>query len=280
MGVLNQFRVKTPSFWGFKVVVSDGESKKDRISHPMEDEDKKKSIFTDIIKDSIKDSIEIAEDEVTYDFSKIQQKLFCSVIKPEIFIRHSSNDKDLAFKIAEALKDKGLTTFLDYICWDSIYKLEKDLIKNHVKSKRNCYCGVERSLVKTKLLKKIIRCTTTILTRSLNCVMSQSSSVLFLDTDNFLSSSDSKTESPWIYAEIEQYKLLMDFHKKESLIQESEDSSQSMESLKIKFQAPLKDCPSIELKTLLNFITSTNDKISIRYLHTQINKPEFRHDRE
>lgn len=133
------------------------------------------------------------------DCTKLQEEWFPSV-KSNVFISHSHNDEDLAIGLAGWLhKDFGLTTFIDSYVWGYCNDLLREIDNKYCKfpdqetydySKRNYSTSHVHMMLSTALTKMI----------------DKTECIIFINTDkSIINTKDAiktKTQSPWIYAEI------------------------------------------------------------------------------
>jgi hypothetical protein len=127
-------------------------------------------------------------------------------VKTDVFISHSSKDRELAIMLAGWLKDKmGLSSFIDSCVWGYCDKL-----LNMIDGR---YCYLPKS--KTYNYQKRNYSTSHVhnmLSISLSTMLDRCESVFFLNTDNSIKKSKDDlftiTESPWIYYELSTIKTI------------------------------------------------------------------------
>lgn len=118
----------------------------------------------------------------------------------QVFISHSSRDKDIAKAFAYKLSTLGITCFIDSIIWNNISQLQKELDQKYCwldednkiysYNKRNDSTAHVHAILSTALFKMIDNC---------ECG-------IFIDSDNSIIKlkdiTGDSTFSPWIYEEI------------------------------------------------------------------------------
>ncbi len=129
----------------------------------------------------------------------IAEHLFPKV-KCDVFISHSSDDQDMAIQLAHELKKKGVEAFVDSVVWGSAYELLRVIDNNYSKIGSNENYNYERRNRSTAHVYMI-------LATALQKMIMQSTTLLFLNTDNSISTKhsvqgESMTHSPWIHMEL------------------------------------------------------------------------------
>jgi hypothetical protein len=135
--------------------------------------------------------------------SRLQENWFPS-IKSDIFLSHSHKDEKMAITLAGYLKKElQLDVFIDSCLWGSCFELLKIVDDKYCVTKEGFYDYEKRNystnhiymLLSSSLMKMIDNC---------ECLF-------FLKTPNSIKISDSinsKTNSPWIYHEINSFNLI------------------------------------------------------------------------
>jgi len=131
----------------------------------------------------------------TIDATKMQFDWFPG-IKADIFISHSSKDKQLAIKLAGWLKDNfNLECFIDSCVWGYCDKLLNSIDKRYCYNhQRDTYNYTKRNYSTSHIHN--------MLAIALNTMIDKSECVFFLNTDNSIKKNEDTlfkvTESPWI----------------------------------------------------------------------------------
>lgn len=149
-----------------------------------------------IIKDEIDKYI---KHDGTIDATKMQFDWFPE-ISADIFISHSSKDKQLAIQLAGWLKDNfNLECFIDSCVWGYC-----DILLNKI-DKRYCY-NYDSKLYDYSKRNYSTSHIHNMLAIALNKMIDKSECLFFLNTDNSIKRNDDDlfkiTESPWIYNEL------------------------------------------------------------------------------
>lgn len=141
----------------------------------------------------------LLQDNISIDASMVIKHLFPAQ-RCDVFISHSYQDQDLAIQLALDLKKKGITAFIDSTAWGSAYDLLKAIDEK--------YCliaGTER--YNYGLRNRSTAHVYMILATALQQMITHSTALFFLNTDNSLSTQHSiededKTGSAWIHMEL------------------------------------------------------------------------------
>lgn len=142
----------------------------------------------------------LLQDNITIDAQTVIKHLFPST-HCDVFISHSYSDQSLAIQLALDLKKKGITAFIDSAAWGSAYDLLKAIDEKHCRpDKKNINYNYEMRNRSTAHVYMI-------LTTALQQMITNSTALFFLNTDNSLSTQHSiekksKTHSPWIHMEL------------------------------------------------------------------------------
>lgn len=156
-------------------------------------------------KDKIRHSLDkfISPDE-SINGTQIQENWFPQ-IKSDIFICHSHKDKELAIALSQWLNVKfNLSVFVDSCIWGHAYDLLK-LIDNK-------YCWIQKKKAYDYKKRNISTSHVYImLATALAMMIDKTKCLFFLNTPNSIIIDDiiiNKTESPWIYYELNLSKLI------------------------------------------------------------------------
>nr|WP_019366169.1 hypothetical protein [Pseudomonas luteola] len=148
----------------------------------------------------VDDLAQVMIDEDTFDASLIIKSLFPAV-NADIFLSHSSKDANQAIQIALELQEKcGLNVFIDSCIWGSIYDLLKAIDNRYCRPKgQTTYDYNERNRTTAHVHM--------ILTTALQCMIDQTDTIIFMNTDQSISlkhsvKEEQKTLSPWIHMEL------------------------------------------------------------------------------
>lgn len=125
-------------------------------------------------------------------------------LKKQIFLSHSSKDKELALTIAGFIeKELGISVFIDSCVWGFCDELLKKIDNKYCyNSSSKTYCYEKRNFSTSHVHN--------MLSTALMAMLDQCECVIFLNTDNSITKDDifSKTSSPWIYNEIKMMELI------------------------------------------------------------------------
>ncbi|HDX9614768.1 TPA: hypothetical protein ROY01_006000 [Bacillus toyonensis] len=163
-----------------------------------------KKMFSDTKTKVEKELNEFLESDGSIDGTRLQNSWF-PLIEADIFISHSHNDYEEAFKLAGFLKQTfGLTTFLDSCVWGSADALLKKIDDKYCQNPNgSTYCYEDRNYSTSHVHM--------MLSAAINSMIDKSECLFFLNTPNSISTKDvidKKTNSPWIYSEIVMSQLI------------------------------------------------------------------------
>ncbi len=137
--------------------------------------------------------------------SKISNELFPQV-KVDVFISHSSKDKELAYALAGWLYKKfKIVSFIDSLFWKYAYDLLKEINNEYSDKREKPGGGIEYSHEKCL---KVSQHVDILLDAALHKLIDKTEAVFFLNTENSVqvyNDFDKKictTYSPWIFSEI------------------------------------------------------------------------------
>lgn len=176
-----------------------------------------------------------------------------------IFISHSHKDEDLAMRLAGFLyKEFNIMSFIDSCVWMYSDTLNKKLNYCNAIEGGECHCCNCNDFTKN------ISYVHMMLASSIMAMIDKCECVFFLNTPSSINRND-KTESPWIYYELN----IADIVKKESKIEQylTEDVMEFI-------------CKSMEFTPKLDNMTPINEKIlmnwSINYCKTYYKENPFK----
>ena len=225
-----------------------------------------------IVKATLKN---FALNDGTLDGSKMQSNWFPKV-QADIFISHSHKDRKRAIALAGWLNVTfGIKAFIDSCIWGYADDLLK-LIDN-----KHCY-KKETNTYDYNLRNYSTSHVHMMLSTALTMMIDNSECLFFLNTPNSISTSDivSKTESPWIYAEIAMTQMLRQNIPTRRLVQETKYFSKGgviNEQLKVQYDLDLTHLTDINVDTLIswqknNTKTNANDALDKLYGLKPVNK--------
>ncbi len=132
------------------------------------------------------------------------QKEWFPDIQMDIFISHSSKDKDLAISLAIWLeKNFGLKAFIDSCVWGYCDELLKKIDDKYCCNGEHTYNYLKRNYSTSHVHN--------MLSTALNTMLDKCECVFFLNTDNSIKNEEDIfdfTESPWIYNELSMIKTI------------------------------------------------------------------------
>jgi hypothetical protein len=201
-----------------------------------------------IVKSTLKN---FALNDGTLDGSKMQSNWFPKV-QADLFISHSHKDRKRAIALAGWLNDTfGIKAFIDSCIWGYADDLLK-LIDN-----KHCY-KKESNTYDYNLRNYSTSHVHMMLSTALTMMIDNSECLFFLNTPNSISTSDivSKTESPWIYAEIAMTQMLRQNTPRRREVQETRCFSKGgviNEQLKVQYDLDLTHLTDINDETLINW---------------------------
>lgn len=139
------------------------------------------------------------DDGKSIDADLIAKHLF-PAMRCDVFISHSFNDQNAAIQLAHDLGKKGIVAFVDSMFWGSAYDLLKAIDDRYsipFGQKNYDYRRLNRSAAHVNM----------ILASALQKMIMRSSMLLFLNTENSISTKHSvqdekKTHSAWIHMEL------------------------------------------------------------------------------
>jgi len=139
------------------------------------------------------------DDNKSIDAELVAQHLF-PAMQCDVFISHSFNDRPKAIQLAHNLGQRGVVAFVDSMFWGSAYELLRAIDdKYSIPNGQTTYSyeRVNRSAAHVNM----------ILASALQKMIMQSSMLLFLNTENSISTKHSvqdekKTHSAWIHMEL------------------------------------------------------------------------------
>ena len=184
----------------------------------------------------------------TLNGTKMQSNWFPNV-QTDIFISHSHKDQRRAIALAGWLNvNFGINSFIDSCIWgysDDLLRLIDDKHCYNSKSKTYDYKLRNNSTSHVHMM----------LTTALTMMIDNSECLFFLNTPNSISTSDivSKTESPWIYAEIAMTKIIRrNIPRRKFLLETKRFSKGGVidEKLKIEYDIDLVHLTNIDINTL------------------------------
>jgi hypothetical protein len=211
----------------------------------------------------------------TLDGTKMQSNWFPKV-QSDIFISHSHKDQKRAIALAGWLFETfGIKAFIDSCIWgyaDDLLKLIDD--KHCYKKETNTYDYNLRNYSTSHVHM--------MLSTALTMMIDNSECLFFLNTPNSISTSDivSKTESPWIYAEIAMTQMLRQNIPRRRLVQETKYFSKGgviNEQLKVQYDLDLTHLTDINVDTLISWQknhtkTNAHDALDRLYELKPVNK--------
>lgn len=204
----------------------------------------------------------------TLDGSKMQSNWFPQV-KSDIFISHSHRDRKRAIALAGWLFETfSITAFVDSCIWGYADDLLKLVDNKHCYDKSSNTYNYNLRNYSTSHIHMM-------LSTALSMMIDNSECLFFLNTPNSISTSDiiSKTESPWIYAEIAMTQIIRQNIPRRRLVQETKMFSKGGridEGLKVQYDIDLTHLTDINVDTLNNWIrgytkTNANDALDRLY---------------
>jgi len=218
-----------------------------------------------IVKATLKN---FALNDGTLDGSKMQSNWFPKV-QADLFISHSHKDRKRAIALAGWLNDTfGIKAFIDSCIWGYADDLLK-LIDN-----KHCY-KKESNTYDYNLRNYSTSHVHMMLSTALTMMIDNSECLFFLNTPNSISTSDivSKTESPWIYAEIAMSQMLRQNIPIRRVVQETKYFSKGgviNEQLKVQYDLDLTHLTDINVETLSSWQknhTKSNANVALDKLY-------------
>lgn len=196
----------------------------------------------------------LLQDNITIDAKTVIKHLFPSS-RCDVFISHSYDDQDLAIQLALNLKKKGITAFIDSAAWGSAYDLLKAIDDKHCTQGDNYnYKKRNRSTAHVYM----------ILTTALQQMITNSTALFFLNTDNSLSTKHSienedKTHSAWIHMEL-MFSYLIWQAKQDGRQLVVANESYAMDSVPVVHEANTEHLKDITGQRLQHWINSCADQ--------------------
>lgn len=130
--------------------------------------------------------------------TEVRENLF-PIVDADVFLSHSSKNRDLAFAVAGYLnsKRKNIKVFIDSALWGSMYSLEEEL------NNKYSYMGEYNNgpLYDYNKSLYIASHTRMLLATALSEMIGQTKNFVVLNTSESLDE-DARTNSPWIYYEL------------------------------------------------------------------------------
>lgn len=130
-------------------------------------------------------NVNLGLDTITLRDVDIRRYFFDGTRNFQVFLSHSSRDKETVYKFASYLKQQGINAFVDSMVWDNY----KDLLDKFGKG-----CSEQEKLNIVAHLHMILASSLTYMIDACDCF-------IFLASENSISNG-SYTVSPWIYHEL------------------------------------------------------------------------------
>lgn len=178
-------------------------------------------------------------------------------IEADIFLSHSHRDEDLAIALSAFLKENyGLKVFIDSCFWGYSNDLLKAIDNEYCRNlDLNSYCYEKRNNSTSHVHM--------MLSTALQTMIDKTECLIFLNTDNSISSTsdivNSKTLSPWIFMEIETSRMIrlsvrreINYTETKSLYEGATFSEDKLELL-IEYNANLDHLINLNPETLFHF---------------------------
>ena len=174
------------------------------------------------LKNYSKDLINYIDEDGKIDVEKLKNDWF-SEIETKIFISHSHKDKNLALAFSGWIKEKlNIDVFLDYYAWGSADELLKIIDNTYSKKGKNLYDYNKRNLTTTHVHN--------ILFNAMMKTIFKNKYFFLLKTENSLTDKN-RTDSAWIYSEIEFFNILC---KSSNISSEGESFNYTLDTNKLK----------------------------------------------
>lgn len=206
------------------------------------------------------------------DAEKVSNLLFPKGKNPDVFLSHSYADRDEAVKLAQQMRQIGLSVFIDSEVWGSVFDLLQKVDDEYclnTSGKTYSYQKRNRSTAHIYM----------ILNSALHHMIDRSEAFIFVASENSLIADvtesqisdleESKTASPWIHSELlfssmvrrqvpERIKREVARATMEAILEESKD-------LNVHHIAPLEHLAVIEESVLKNWL---NPKLNKEHTHS------------
>lgn len=190
------------------------------------------------------------------DGKSVDAELIAKHLFPEmhcdVFISHSFNDQNAAIQLAHNLRDKGIVAFVDSIFWGSAYELLKAIDDKYsipYGSSTYDYKRLNRSAAHVNM----------ILATALQKMIMRSSMLLFLNTENSISTRHSvqdekRTHSAWIHMELMFSHMMWEVEQSKNMIDGMQ--SYATESLPIYHKAYTEHLRSLSYRDFASWLSS------------------------
>ncbi len=194
------------------------------------------------------------------DGSSIDAELIAEHLFPkfncDVFISHSYDDQDMAIQLAHELKKKGVNAFVDSVVWGSSYELLKVIDKNYSKPEGSQFFDYERRNRSTAHVYMM-------LATSLQRMIMQSSTLLFLNTDRSVSTKrsvqgKSMTHSPWIHMELVFSKMMWEVTQGAVMLESAMESYST--AAPVYHSLPTEHLKSVSSSRFMNWLKDRPDR--------------------
>ncbi|MGE6593661.1 hypothetical protein ACQKFU_29860 [Bacillus mycoides] len=209
-----------------------------------------KKMFSDIKTKVEKELNEFLESDGSIDGCRLQNSWF-PLIEADIFISHSHNDYEEAFKLAGFLNQTfGLKVFLDSCVWGSADALLKKIDDEYcLNPSGSTYCYEDRNYSTSHVHM--------MLSAAINSMIDKCECLFFLNTPNSISTKDvidKKTNSPWIYSEIVTSQLIRKKNPsrmiKKALFEHQDPSMETKDQLNITYDLDTRHLQTLNFDNL------------------------------
>lgn len=196
-------------------------------------------------------------DNQSIDAELIAKHLFPEM-RCDVFISHSFNDRSKAIQLAHDLRKRGIVAFVDSMFWGSAYELLRAIDNKYsipFGQKDYSYERLNRSAAHVNM----------ILATALQKMIMHSSMLLFLSTENSISTKHSvqdekKTHSAWIHMELTFSHMLWQIEQSKNLLDGMESYKSESASIYHKAETEhLKTLTYSKFSSWLNSLKVKND---------------------
>lgn len=221
-------------------------------------------------KTSIANKVVDLQSYIMRDGSSICADLIAKHLFPQmncdVFISHSFDDQDLAIQLAHELKLKGVQAFVDSVFWGSAYDLLRSIDNKYSKRGYGADFDYERCNRSAAHVHMI-------LAAALQKMIMQASTLLFLNTDNSVSTKDfiqgkSMTHSPWIHMELMFSHMIWKLEQRDNLLEAAMESLGS--AAPIIHTAPVEHLKSVSSSRFMSWLKARPNRDNPTEFNTAI----------